>query len=689
MFHQNQFSQYQQNIKNDNQLINNEDEENVKEKEKDYKEGDIFVIALKKNYISQYLLNFYKNEKNKQLDELLSDLVKFKLDRKDIELNNFKQTLYENLEKMIVEISCIRNKDVQFEKIQKLYLWFKDKIKTFEDLRKIQEKSYKEKGEIDDIDLLNEKKINEKEEEIIINKEEKNMKENLKHRNKVFLNEDMLKDYKRKHIENSYFSAVFPKSEREEENLSKKEKNMYKTLSSTSFKNYSHTGDLTTFYSTKNGKNSFTLKKDIGPIEQGYYSLFNSKDFPPLNRETKYSYSYNRPKYNYNTMIIENNIINNKIKKKKKKRTLDEIKEKMNKFGEDKAKYKESIINKYELKNIINKYCNMNEFQSSLLKKYNLKVPIKKLNPKIISKLKEKTQNENSVELVKNEKEESKESLFIVRDRSKRSYSQIIKPFNFPKEKSKIELDKIKNLDNNTNAVLEKDKEDIKIIKLKLKQPKEKIKKKYMKLKENYSDIPNDVIPNIFNKNPLFKQKFLYDKMCGIKFKKELDNKGETERDESESEYHNFYMSAYDFGNLKKFGNFKEINTEKKSNNNKSRNESISETFDTNKDNYLNFRKTMSSWKKNNFQKLYNRLTKEKDNFDNNIMNNPNHESKFISFKRKTDILQRKHNSLLNAMVNPIENSLYPQYFLPRNGSMLLKRSIQIEKKGKSKKKKK
>ena len=46
-----------------------------------------------------------------------------------------------------------------------------------------------------------------------------------------------------------------------------------------------------------------------------------------------------------------------------------------------------------------------------------------------------------------------------------------------------------------------------------------------MKLKENYSDIPNDVIPNIFNKNPLFKQKFLYDKMCGIKFKKELDNK--------------------------------------------------------------------------------------------------------------------------------------------------------------------
>ena len=59
MFLQNQFSQYQQNIKIDNQLINNEDEENVKEKEKDYKEGDIFVIALKKNYISQYLLNFF------------------------------------------------------------------------------------------------------------------------------------------------------------------------------------------------------------------------------------------------------------------------------------------------------------------------------------------------------------------------------------------------------------------------------------------------------------------------------------------------------------------------------------------------------------------------------------------------------------------------------------------------------
>ena len=209
------------------------------------------------------------------------------------------------------------------------------------------------------------------------------------------------------------------------------EKFMYKTLSSTSFKNYSHSGEMTTFYSTKNGKNAFTLKKNLGNEEQNYYSLFNlyNKNYiPPLDRETKFSYSYNRPKYDYNTMIIENNIIEKKIKELKEKRTKEEIKEKLDKFGTGKAKYKESIINKYELKNVINMYANTNDFNSNLLQKYKIKSPMIKSNlPKRFSKLKENKLNDGSYDdnMIEN-KFEKKENMIRPRKFGRRSYCQIL-----------------------------------------------------------------------------------------------------------------------------------------------------------------------------------------------------------------------------------------------------------------------
>ena len=502
------------------------------------------------------------------------------------------------------------------------------------------------------------------------------------------LYKDMLQDYRHKHIGNKYNSMNVTRTNKELESLPiKNKKFMYKTLSTNSFKNYSHSGEMTTFYSTKNGKNAFTLKKNLGFEEQNYFSLFNlynKKYIPPLDRETKFSYSYNRPKYDYNTMIVENNIMRRKLKELKEKRTKEEIKEKIDKFGTEKAKYKESIINKFEMKNIINMYVNSNEFNSNLLQKYKLKTSgIKNMFPKKI------TRNKNDISNVKScddndNKYKSKENMPILKDNTKRSNSQVYKNFSFLREEPKMEINQIKNLDNNSKKILEKEKQEIKVVKIKLKQPKEKIKKKHMNLKENYSDIPNDAIYNVFNRNPLFKQKFLYDKICDIRFKKdEATNKDETENDESESEYHNFYMSAYDFGNIKKLEKFSKTPSEKNKPK-RSNNENIIETFDSNKDNFLNFRKTMNSWKKDNFEKLYSRI-KYKEIIEHS---NFTPDSKYVSFKRKINLRQRKQNSLLDAMVNPIEQSSYPKYFLPRSGSMLLNRKTVNEKKGKSKKKK-
>ena len=93
----------------------------------------------------------------------------------------------------------------------------------------------------------------------------------------------------------------------------------------------------------------------MGVEEKTYYSLLGNtskKSIPPLNRETKYSYSYNRPEYDYNLMLIENNIIQNKMKELREKRTNEEMKEKLNLFGKTKAKKQKLNITKILLINM-------------------------------------------------------------------------------------------------------------------------------------------------------------------------------------------------------------------------------------------------------------------------------------------------------------------------------------------------
>ena len=228
---------------------------------------------------------------------------------------------------------------------------------------------------------------------------------------------------------------------------------------------------------------------------------------------------------------------------------------------------------------------------------------------------------------------------------------------------------------------------------MKLKQPKDKIKTRLLKYHENSLKIPNDLIPNLYLKNSLFKNKMLYNNICGVYFKREGKSKEVDTGEDSESEYHNFYMSAYDFGNIKKIEAYKKINNRKYNNSTRNRtkrqaNENINKTFNLNKDNFLNFRKTMSSWKKDDFDKLCNKMSKNKEVITKKNTNWVD-ENRGIYNRRIVNIRQKKQNSLFNAMLNPIEDSCYPRYFLPRSGSMLLIRKDQNTKKIKKGKRKK
>ena len=55
------------------------------------------------------------------------------------------------------------------------------------------------------------------------------------------------------------------------------------------------------------------------------------------------------------------------------KRAQEEIKSQIEQMGMARAKYKEGVNNKYEIKSIINMYVENNDFSSPLLKKYKLK----------------------------------------------------------------------------------------------------------------------------------------------------------------------------------------------------------------------------------------------------------------------------------------------------------------------------
>lgn len=697
-------------IINNNDINNNANNNiNSNNNNKENKNGKNQDICSNKN-ISSFLINFSLKEKNKRLDELIVDLIYFKEQNKLNKDNKigFKQVLFENLEKNLIELSFLTNKQLQEDRMQKLYIWYKNKIKSFEDLKNITAKSYKEVDEIDDLDVMLQK---EEEKKLLMEEEnipqtDNTLEDLYKHRNKDMLFKDMLNDYKRKQINDpatlnvgdSKSKQVIP--ENENINIKNNEKIMNKTLSMTSFRSFSK-GELSTFYSTKNGQNSFTLKRDLikapsyfekpegGVGERTFYSTFNKDNnlkFPQLNRETKFSYSFNRPPYNYYSMYVEKKIIKNKMENLREKRSAEEIDEKMDIYGYQKAKLKESIVNKYELRDIINMYANSNNFNSRLLEKYKYKPNTDKNesdnNNNITSQSKKSNINISKIK---------KEKILDPSRAMKRSQSCSYMNYSSLGEKQKMEINKVKNIDINTKSILEKNKEDIKVIKMKLKIPKEKLKSRLINIQQNNNNIPNDVVPDLVNKNSLFKEKLLNNNMCGVNFKKESRNIKEVDTggDDSDSEYHNFYMSAYDFGNIKKIDNYRKtynkFNYLTRNKNLKPRNENINNTFNLNKDNFLNFRKTMSSWKKNDFEQLCNKIIKNKEN--NNIKNNRGWNDEIN--KRKIGLKQRRQNSLLNAMVNPIEDSVYPQYFLPRSGSMLLKRLDQNAKKNKRNKKKK
>ena len=719
----------------------------------------------KSKYITQILYNFKNSEQNKRLDDLISALELFKKNyRQNLEqikletqesLTSLFQTqllIYNALQKNLIEISCLSNQEIRTDRINKLYLWFKEKIQINEDLRKINMKSYKEIDEITEDDLLIWGKGKASEEDSEKKDLSKSRNKDI-HRNNELLDKNQINEYKRKLLSKSLEERIFKLQnsedigEEEDNFLSGKDNaELAKTLMSLQNQDFSG-GNFSTFYSNKFGTNISSLAKfritqnelnmfrdtAKGSDQQSnFFPNYNKETklyFPPLSKETKFSYSFNRPEYNYENMMYENKIINCKMRLQAEKRAQEEIKSQIEQMGMARAKYKEGVNNKYEIKSIINMYVENNDFSSPLLKKYKLKSSksmndihsnkkndlFKKINSRNsefnigISKINQQSDDlkrieDEGINKINEESDNTQKSQNIVSISPNKESSKNIKNPRLKKKKTekrivqgltnKIKTDSVKNIEN--KKVLEP--LQLNTVKLKLKVLKEKVQSDMLKsIKKNVVNPPSETLTKIMSTDDLFYTHKAYNELCNLSKKQKNEpinnnlnkenNNISKETDESYS--NNFCLSLYDKANLRKINKYRnrynydinKINDSRTIRNDpKLKFVQLHKTYNLYKNNFLDLRRTVSDWKRGEYITLLDKIKKnnstkkEKEKKDENV----------YTFQSKKKNI-RKQNSLLNAIINPKDEFAYSQFFLPRTGTLLLKRSEEPKVKHKGK----
>ena len=339
-------------------------------------------IDIKKKFLSPILLELNSEENAVNLDIILNDLANFKHKRNEYLSKNNKiepsssDLIFNFLEKYLYEVCYVKDKEKRDQKIKKICQWYKEKRKLEKDIKTISYKTYKEKHEIDASEFYLNRQFNTCDK----NDTEKD------HRNLDLIYKNMLNEYERKKLSKPFWAL-------KKAILSQTLPSQGSVISSTT--NFTGTNldksDYNAIYSLKKGTNNLTQKKytneissyidkPVGGLLEKYYISKNPQNFeenilvPPANRETKFSYSYLRPQYDLSDIYLENKIIEEKNKLIALKRNKEEIDNKLKEFSLFRAKYKENLNNKFEMKSLLNIYVNQNDFSSDKLKKYKIKI---------------------------------------------------------------------------------------------------------------------------------------------------------------------------------------------------------------------------------------------------------------------------------------------------------------------------
>lgn len=379
--------------------------------------------------------------------------------------------------------------------------------------------------------------------------------------------------------------------------------------------NFNLRNSASTFYTSKNSMNFYTKMS----TRQTFFDKNNKENNNLLEdniiptKEVKASYSYLRPPYQFNILDLEKTIFNQKNKLLIEKRAQEEIKQALNDFGVKRALYKGRMNKINETKKVVDLYKSLQIEREKIKEENDIPPDISPQSP-----------------------------------HSSTSNSIKVKSYNHKVVANKIQNIENKNkIDNNIN----KEKEYSLSFKLSHSRSQENV---LLNHKENH-EIPMDSVYLYKSNDPIYQARLKNKTLLKVK---EIDsvNKGYSA--------HYTPLSAFDIKNY----NLLNLNTKNslscKSSNGKTaslNNSSYTyakKNFADNKNNYLNLRKTIGSFKINE----YHSLRKSVDN---------------IRKKRKlddsdTNISSINKSSLYEAFSSPGGGSSFPQFFLPRSGSGLL-----------------
>ena len=515
--------------------------------------------------------NLLNKEKSLKLEEMWNDLINYKneineqiTNKLSIKYNEFKNTLYSNLEHLIFELSYIDNPQTKKEKIDEIYKWYQDKLNYFYSLSNIQEHT----SEINSINLLNktfeEEKINESIDEDILTKNS--------HRSQL-IQYISIKNYKLKKLNiPKIFNNEKIKQNKNYKNLQLDINDIPKPRKSNKIFKYSFNDGIKFYTMKKNKKEKNYLMKQENK---------NNEIILP-NQELRTSYSCFLPKFSLYKAKIEKKIFEKKQLSIAEKRNLEEIKCALNQFGKQKAIHISNINKQYEYKMLIKHYKKNNQQNKNKINN-----DIYNINDLSIN---------SSIEKSKTFKMNLTNQFQNVSKFSRGSSVLITKNERILMKKPKVDINNIKNIDNITNEIFPSLGE--KILNINLKLSKSKSFNEILKYhKKNSENIPNDSIIQFTSNDSILYTRHLYNKLLNVK---EISNIIELNKKKQ---------------NLSSFDLFKKNEIEQNNDKNPINNvKSYIRRNYSNFSNYLQLRKSMENYQINEFKNLTHSFIENKIN---------------------------------------------------------------------------
>jgi len=433
--------------------------------------------------------------------------------------------------------------------------------------------------------------------------------------------------------------------------------------------NINNTNNLISNLNATNNNASNTSNLNLNNTEQVV-------NFHPI-REIKSSYSTLRPRYDYTNLVIEKNNFNSKQKELAEKRNQEEIKEMLNEWGISRAQYVEEIEKKNETKNLLKFY--QKNLNLNLNKKLNSDVgfinslnsdTMQNISPKKQLKSPKKTEssipnqiflqnpdkNKNIIDIngiLINERIPSSDNNYfnsnsITNEENLHEGGEEIKEeFHEENKSKKKELPRniatnIKNFDPNIKKIIKSQEEKKFEIKFKEDPNSDKAKDIIKQMRSTLEKIPTSQVILMKANDKVFEARHKYGNLLDVK---EIDNYKDSYK------YHMTPLSIYDNLNIDNF------------NNNKLAEEETNKEHKRPSTGYEFLRSRY-----NNNPNRENLLSQRK------ILTDFNSDNAFRS-SEKVRNLSYNYERVKSAFNPPVDDKVYPKYFLPTPGFGLVKKA--------------